>query len=49
MYRSEWQAPPGERNEQTMEIMARYNGYKSGFTTAEIFQIVYLLNPFNLD
>ena len=49
MYRSEWQAPPAERNEQTMEIMARYNGYKSGFTTAEIFQIVYLVNPFNLD
>ena len=48
-YRSEWQKPPGERNEQTMEIMARYNGYKSGFTTAEIFQIVYLVNPFNLD
>jgi len=48
-YRSEWQKPPGERNEQTMEIMARYNGYKAGMISAENFQILYLVNPFNLD
>lgn len=49
LYRSEWQKPPGQRNEESMEIIARYNGYRTGLTTAENFQILYLVNPFNLD
>ena len=44
-YHSEYQPPPAERNEQTMEMMARYNGYKAGINNAENFQILYLLNP----
>jgi LmbE family N-acetylglucosaminyl deacetylase len=44
-YRTEWQKPPGERNEETMELMARYNGYKSGSFYAENFQILFLKNP----
>ncbi len=49
LYRSEWQKPPGQRNEQSMEIISRYNGYRVGIAWAENFQIIYLVNPFNLD
>ena len=43
-YRSEYQKPPAERNEETMEIMAKYNGYKAGLNYAENFQILYMTN-----